>query len=68
MNTTTPLPAALVLASEITTSYYARVIEIPTPRWTARDQVRFGIKMSDDVPIKQQGRDWTWPILYTPSS
>jgi len=47
--------------------YYARVIEIPTPRWTAYDQVRFGIKMSKEVPMKHQERAWTSPIWYTPS-
>ena len=47
--------------------YYARVIEIPTPRWTAYDQVRFGVKMSDDVPMKQQERAWTSPIWYSPT-
>ena len=48
--------------------YYARVIEIPTPRWTAYDQVRFGVKMSADVPMKQQERAWTSPIWYSPST
>jgi Protein of unknown function (DUF3604) len=47
--------------------YYARVIEIPTPRWTAYDQVRFGVKMSKEVPMKVQERAWTSPIYYTPS-
>ena len=47
--------------------YYARVIEIPTPRWTAYDQVRFGIKMSKEVPMKHQERAWTSPIWYSPS-
>jgi hypothetical protein len=47
--------------------YYARVIEIPTPRWTAYDQLRFGIKMSKEVPMKHQERAWTSPIWYTPS-
>ena len=47
--------------------YYARVIEIPTPRWTAYDQVRFNVKMGKDVPMKQQERAWTSPIWYSPS-
>jgi len=48
--------------------YYARVIEIPTPRWTAYDQVRFGVKMSPEVPLKHQERAWTSPIWYSPKS
>jgi hypothetical protein len=46
--------------------YYARVIEIPTPRWTAYDAVRFNIKMPPEVPMKHQERGWTSPIWYAP--
>jgi hypothetical protein len=46
--------------------YYARVIEIPTPRWTAYDAVRFGIEMDDDVQMITQERAYTSPIWYTP--
>jgi ribosomal protein S16 len=46
--------------------YYARVIEIPTPRWTAYDQIRLGVKMSDEVPMVLQERAYTSPIWYTP--
>jgi hypothetical protein len=46
--------------------YYARVIEIPTPRWTAYEAKRFDIDMSDDVPMTTQERAYTSPIWYAP--
>jgi hypothetical protein len=49
-----------------TAFYYARVIEIPTPRWTAFDAVRYGIKMGKEVPMTLQERAYTSPIWYNP--
>ncbi len=48
--------------------YYARVLEIPTPRWTAYDAKRFNVKMSDEVPMITQERAYTSPIWYTPAN
>jgi len=46
--------------------YYARVLEIPTPRWTAYEAKRFGVEMDSEVPMTVQERAYTSPIWYTP--
>jgi hypothetical protein len=48
--------------------YYVRVLEIPTPRWTAYDAKRFKVKMDAKVPMTTQERAYTSPIWYTPAA
>jgi hypothetical protein len=46
--------------------YYARVLEIPTPRWTAYDAKRFATKPLPGTAMTLQERAYTSPIWYTP--
>jgi hypothetical protein len=46
--------------------YYGRVIEIPTPRWTAYDSKRFGVKPPAGARMTVTERAYTSPIWYTP--
>ncbi len=46
--------------------YYARVLEIPTPRWTAYDVKRFGVQPLPGTTMTLQERAYTSPIWYTP--
>jgi len=48
--------------------YYVRVLEIPTPRWTAYEAKRFNVKMPKDTKMVTQERAYTSPIWYTPKS
>lgn len=47
--------------------YYARAIEIPTPRWTLYDAVKYKVTMDPKVPMVLQERVVTSPIWYTPA-
>ncbi|NCF51401.1 DUF3604 domain-containing protein [Gammaproteobacteria bacterium] len=52
--------------ADVPAVYYARVLEIPTPRWTAYEAVRYGIEMPPEIPLTTQERAYTSPIWYTP--
>jgi hypothetical protein len=46
--------------------YYARVLEIPTPRWVLYDRLRLGAEIPEGATLTHQERAYTSPIWYTP--
>ncbi|MEM1110856.1 MAG: DUF3604 domain-containing protein [Pseudomonadota bacterium] len=46
--------------------YYLRVLEIPTPRWTAYDAARLGAAFDETVAMTTVERAYTSPIWYRP--
>ena len=47
--------------------YYARVLEIPTPRWSTLLAIKNGLPIPDEAPATIQERAWTSPVWYTPA-
>jgi hypothetical protein len=47
--------------------YYARAIQIPTPRWSTFDAAKLGVLPPGNVAASIQERAWSTPIWYTPS-
>ena len=48
--------------------YYARVLEIPTPRWVVYDALRFGVEVPEGAELIGQERAYTSPIWYSPEN
>lgn len=47
--------------------YYLRVLQIPTPRWSAYDASYFGMEMAPGVPALTRERAYTSPVWYNPN-
>jgi hypothetical protein len=52
--------------SGVSAFYYVRALEIPTPRWTLYDAVRYRVAPPREVPLITQERIYSSPIWYDP--
>jgi len=52
--------------ADLAAVYYARVLEIPTPRWTTHLAVQNKLPLPTSVPAAIQERAWTSPVFYHP--
>ena len=53
--------------SDLFAFYYVRVLEIPTPRWTAYDAKRYSLNnLPQNIPMVTQERAYSSPIWYSP--
>lgn len=49
---------------DVAAVYYARVLEIPTPRWSTYLSVKYKLPIPTSVPATIQERGWTSPVFY----
>lgn len=47
--------------------YYARVLEVPSKRWSTYDQDRFGVSLDPEIPILIRERAYSSPIWFEPN-